>query len=104
MVILTDILLISLICVYITDISGAIEDFVEPMLAKLFKRPKVKLKKPWSCSRCQTFWLGLIYLAITCNFTLPYIAYVCLLSMLAPIFNNILCMVMEALVKLTNAF
>lgn len=102
MKILIDLLLICLICVYITDISGALEDLVEPMLAKLLKAPKVKLRKPFNCSRCQTFWLGLLYLLITWHITFPYIAYVCLLSMLAPLFNNILCMIMELLIKLTN--
>lgn len=97
-----DLLLITLIIVYIIDISGAIEDLVEPALAKIFHKSKVRLKKPWSCSRCMTFWLGLIYLLITWNITIPYIFYVCMLSMLTPFFNNVLCLLLEALNKLTD--
>lgn len=41
-----DLLLVTLIIVYIIDISGAIEDLVEPALAKIFHKSKVRLKKP----------------------------------------------------------
>lgn len=102
MTILIDLLLVTLIIVYIIDISGAIEDLVEPLLAKLFHKSKVRLKKPWSCSKCMTFWIGLIYLLITMNFTIPYIFYVCMLSMLTPFFNNVLTLLLEALIKLTD--
>lgn len=97
-----NLLLLTLIIVYIIDISGAIEDLVEPILRKWFKNPMAKLKKPWSCSRCMTFWLGLLYLIVTWNITFPYIAYVCLLSMVTPFFNNLLCLVLETLNKLTD--
>lgn len=99
---LINLLLITLIIVYIIDISGAIEDLVEPLLGKIFKKTKVKLKKPWSCSRCMTFWLGLFYILIMSHFTLPYIFYVCMLSMLTPFFNNVLTLLLEALIKLTD--
>lgn len=99
---IVNLFLLTLIIVYIIDISGAIEDLVEPLLGKIFKNPRVKLKKPWSCSRCMAFWLGLIYLLITWNITLPYIAYVCFLSMLTPFFNNVLCLLLETLNKLTD--
>ena len=102
MTILIDLLLVTLIIVYIIDISGAIEDLVEPLLAKLFHKSKVRLKKPWSCSKCMTFWIGLIYLLINMNFTIPYIFYVCMLSMLTPFFNNVLTLLLEALIKLTD--
>lgn len=102
MTILIDLLLVTLIIVYIIDISGAIEDLVEPLLAKLFHKSKVRLKKPWSCSKCMTFWIGLIYLLITMSFTIPYIFYVCMLSMLTPFFNNVLTLLLEALIKLTD--
>lgn len=102
MTILIDLLLVTLIIVYIIDISGAIEDLAEPLLAKLFHKSKVRLKKPWSCSKCMTFWIGLIYLLITMNFTIPYIFYVCMLSMLTPFFNNVLTLLLEALIKLTD--
>lgn len=100
--ILIDLLLVTLIIVYIIDISGAIEDLVEPLLGKIFHKSKVKLKKPWSCSRCMTFWIGLLYLLITWNITIPYIFYVCMLSMLTPFFNNVMALLLEALNKLTD--
>lgn len=97
-----DLLLITLIIVYIIDISGAIEDLVEPMLAKIFHKQKVRLKKPFSCSKCMSFWVGLFYLVVTWDITIPYIFYVCMLSMLTPFFNNVLCLLLETLNKLTD--
>ena len=97
-----ELLLITLMIVYIVDISGAIEEMVEPMLARILKVKRVKLKKPWSCSRCLTFWVGMIYLLVTWTISIPYMAYVCLLSMLTPFFNNLLLMLYEKLNKLTD--
>lgn len=97
-----NILLITLILVYIIDISGAIEQLVEPTLAKIIKAKRVRLKKPFSCSRCMSFWIGLLYILITWQISIPMIAYVCLMSFLTPFFNNVLSLIMELLMRLTN--
>ena len=97
-----ELLLITLMIVYIVDISGAIEEMVEPMLARILKVRGVRLRKPWNCSRCLTFWIGMLYLLVTWTISIPYMAYVCLLSMLTPFFNNLLLMLYEKLNKLTD--
>lgn len=97
-----NLILIQLIIVFIIDLSGFIEDGIEPMLAKLFHKPKVRLKKPWSCSLCLTTWIGLIYILIKGCFTIPMIGYVLLLAYLTPIAYNLLIMVKEALIKITT--
>lgn len=97
-----NLLIIQLIIVFVIDLSGFIEDGIEPLLGKIFKNPKVKLKKPWSCSLCMTTWIGLLYLLITGHFTIPMIGYVLLLAYLTPIANNLLIMIKEALTKITN--
>ena len=97
-----NLLVIQLIIVFIIDLSGFIEDGIEPMLGKIFKKSKVRLKKPWSCSLCLTTWIGLIYILIKGCFTIPMIGYVFLLAFLTPIANNLLIMVREALIKITN--
>lgn len=94
--------ILQLIIVFIIDLSGVIEDGIEPMLAKFFKQRKVKLKKPFCCSLCMTTWIGLIYILIKGCFTIPMIGYVLLLAFLTPIANNLLIMVREALIKITT--
>ena len=75
--------LIAVICVFIVDISGVI-DSLKSAIKWLLTNGKMKNSnydlKPLSCSLCMTFWIGLIYLLCTSNFTISYIAFVCLLS------------------------
>ena len=97
-----NLLILTMIIVYVIDLSGFIQDGVEPMLAKLFHQRQVRLKKPWSCSRCMTLWIGLLYVLIFCHITIPIIGYVFLLSFLTPVFNNMLITIYEWLLKLTN--
>ena len=97
-----NLLIIQLIIVFVIDISGFIDEGIEPALAKILKQKKVKLKKPFSCSLCMTTWIGLIYILIYGSFTIPMIGYVFLLAYLTPIAYNFLLMVMEALTKITN--
>lgn len=95
-------LIIQLIIVFVIDLSGFIEDGIEPALARIIKKKKVKLKKPFSCSLCMTTWIGLIYILIYGCFNIPMIGYVLLLAYLTPIANNLLIMIKEALTKITN--
>lgn len=97
-----NLLIIQLIIVFVIDISGFIDEGIEPALAKILKQKKVKLKKPFSCSLCMTTWIGLIYILIYGSFTIPMIGYVFLLAYLTPIAYNFLLMVREALTKITN--
>lgn len=79
-------LLIQLICVLITDVAGAPEDMLEPLVKKLTGSKVGKLAdRPWKCSLCQTFWTGLIYLLVTGNFTLVNFTLVLLVACLTPV-------------------
>jgi len=95
--ILINLLLIQLIIVYILDLSGVVNDGIQPFFIKHFKH-KMR-SKPFLCSRCQTFWIGLTYIIIVHQFTLPYIAYVCLLSFLTPVAQGMLWGIYDALVR-----
>lgn len=99
MMIILKLILIQAVVVYIIDLSGAIEDLVEPLLARIFNRKSVRLKKPFSCSTCTTWWLGLLYIAINSRFTIPYIALTALLSWLTPVMKNLLIVIKELLIK-----
>lgn len=79
-----NIILITLIIVYIWDISGFVQSVKRLILKKLtgLSRPdpdKVSWK-PFDCSRCMTVWIGLTWLLICHQFTIPYIAFVMLMS------------------------
>lgn len=103
---LINLLLISCLVVFVIDLSG----FVDEIVSRLYKKyvgvgdyhlilPKLK---PFSCSLCSTFWAGLIYLLITHSFTIPYIAYVCLLAFLTPITGDLLTLIKDTLTKIIN--
>lgn len=101
--ILINLLIIQFIIVFIADISGFIDDGIEPMLGRIFKMKYFKLKnKPFKCSLCLCTWIGLIYILITGNFTIPMIGYVLLLAFLTPVAYNLLIGLKEFLIKITN--
>ena len=82
-------LLITLVVCFIVDISGVIDSIRNGLARVIYRRTKVKVEpstlslKPISCSLCSTWWCCLIYLAVTGNFTLPYIAVSAVLAMTA---------------------
>lgn len=85
MMILLNLFILQLIIVFIVDLSGVMT-YVKKRIWKWLKGEKPYKDfelKPFGCSLCMTFWVGLIYLLITHSFTIPYIAYVCLLAFLA---------------------
>ena len=103
MEILLNLLIIQFIIVFIADISGFMDDGVEPLLGRIFKIKHFKLKtKPFKCSLCLCTWVGLIYILIKGCFTIPMIGYVLLLAFLTPVAYSILIDIRELLLKITN--
>lgn len=93
----TDILFLSLIVIYIVDVSG----FTDSWLAA-FSRwlgHTVTSVKPFSCSLCMTWWAGIVYLLATGRFCLPLIAYVALFSFLSFPISEFLIFIKETLLK-----
>lgn len=97
--------LIAAIVVFIVDISGAV-DSLKSGLKWILTKGKMKNSdyqlKPLDCSLCMTFWSGIIYLLITKNFTLPYLAFVCLLSCFSGIIKSSILLVEDILIKITQ--
>lgn len=98
--------LLTCIIVFIIDISGFVDEIVKRIYDKYIKvgdyhtlLPKLK---PFTCSLCSTFWIGLIYLLITSQFNILMIGYVCLLAFLTPIIGDIFILVKDALNKIIN--
>ena len=95
-----NLLIITLMIVYVLDISGFVDDGIQPFFRKHFKG---QLKtKPFLCSLCMSHWIGLLYIIITGTFSIPMWGYVCLLSLLTPVFYNLLIGLREFLLKITS--
>lgn len=105
-----ELLCLSSIIVFILDLSG----FVPYWENKIYKWSvgvyppldydwtRFPLVKLLSCSLCQTFWVGIIYLLITQHFTIFNLGYVALLAFLTPIIKDTLFLVREAFNNLLN--
>lgn len=100
-----DLILIQLIIVYIIDLSGAVESF-KLFISKILTKGKIQTTnfdlKPFTCSLCMTWWIGLIYLLICHSFTIPYISLVALLSYLTPLSSSILLLIKDLVIFLVN--
>ena len=83
--ILINILLISFIVVFIVDISGIVDTIKYWIWKKYVKYGdyhNLQLK-PFSCSLCMTWWVNIIYIIAIGEFTIPYIAFITLCSLLS---------------------
>lgn len=81
-----NLLLIQLICVLLTDVAGVPDDMLEPLVKKLTGAKVGRLPdRPFKCSLCQCFWIGLIYLLVTGNFTIVNFTLLLTVACLTPI-------------------
>lgn len=103
--VIINLVLIAFICVFIVDISGAI-DSLKSGLKWLFTRGKMTGSdyrlKPFDCSLCSTFWCSLIYLLIIGSFELKYVAIVCILCTFCPIIKNTIYLLEDSITKIIN--
>ena len=97
-------LLITLIIVFIVDISGAIEHLVYPLVKRLLKIPKTsRIEIPLiSCSLCMTFWSGLIYIVCMGEFTLLNIFFVCVCAFLTTHIKDLFILIRDILTIIQN--
>ena len=93
-----NLLLIAFLCVFIIDFSGVIES-IEAVLKKWVNNPFVHIPKPFSCSLCSTWWLGIIYLICVGGLTLVNTAYVAFLAALTPVILRSLYLIRDVLDK-----
>lgn len=83
-----NLILIQWIVVFIVDISGAVDTlktFISGILTKGYIHTSDYRLKPIDCSLCTTFWISLIYISITHQFSFAYIAFICFLSAVTPL-------------------
>lgn len=84
-----DTLGIAWLCVFIIDYSGIIES-MERGIAKAIGFPTVHIPKPFSCSLCSTWWLGLSYLIWTKDVSIPNLCWVGFCAAITPEISAVL--------------
>lgn len=100
MEVLLNIFLIALCCVIIIDYLQFFES-IKPVLSKLFGF-NVRIVKPFSCSTCSTWWIGLIYLIIVSQVSIANITLLLLISACTPLMENLLRNVIDAVGIIIN--
>lgn len=99
-------LLITFVVVFIIDNSGVIDSikrWIWKRYIKIGDYNNITLK-PFDCSLCSTWWINLIYIAITGKFTIPYIAFCALLSLLASNIADFQRWIKDTLTTIINLF
>lgn len=87
-----DLFFITTIICFIIDISGIIES-IEWWLSK-WLNVNCKIPRPFSCSLCMTFWIGLIWISIF-DFTLLNLVFVCLFATLSENISNFILIIKQ---------
>jgi hypothetical protein len=95
--------LIAVITVCIIDISGFVNS-IKSALNKVITKRKFSNSnysiKPFDCSLCMTFWIGLIYLIIYNSVSLINITVLLLIAISTPIINDIIRLIQDLITKL----
>ena len=95
-----DLLFLTLVVVFIVDLSG----FTDSWLSAFSKwlGHTVRDFKPFTCSLCMTWWTGIVYLLVTGQFSIPLLAYVALLAFLSFPIRDFFIFIKELLLKWIN--
>lgn len=96
-------LLLQFICVCIIDVTGAVDDMLTPLVRRITGSRIGHVGKPFSCSTCMTFWTGVIYLLIKGAFTIPNLAYVLALAIMAPVTYLLIYLVKDVVTKIIDS-
>lgn len=97
--------LISIIVVCIVDISGFV-DTVKSTISKILTNGKFNTAdytlKPFDCSLCMTFWIGLIYLIIYHQLTLLNTSILLLIAVSTPIINDVIRLIQDLINRIIS--
>lgn len=100
-----NLLFIQFIVVFIIDLSGFVDTIKKKLSSILTNKRIIKADfriRPFDCSLCTMFWAGLIYLIATHQFTIPMIAFVCLLAITTTITKDIYYTIHDLICKVLN--
>lgn len=102
---LLNLFLIALVSVLIIDISGFIDSF-KLLISKWLTKSKFQSNqfriKPFDCSFCMTFWVGLIFTLAVGQFTLLNLATILLMAYMTEPIKQLLILVKDLLIKLID--
>lgn len=96
-----NILCLAVVVIYIVDISG-ITDSIKWALGR-WLNIKVGRIKPFDCSLCMTWWVGLIYIIAAGEFSIYTLLCVAMVSALSTPIGNIITLMRELLSAGINA-
>lgn len=94
-----NLVLIAAVVCFVVDVSGVVDSikkFVWKTFAKGVGDYHTLSLKPFSCSLCSVWWAGLIYILAVGKFTIPYVAFVALLSLLSSKITDLEIWLMDA--------
>lgn len=100
-----ELVLISIMICFIVDLSGITGSIKWLLWERVFNKignPENIKMKPFDCSLCMTFWVGIIYLIVCGSFSLPYLFEVCVLSLLSKNITGFLRWTQDALISIEN--
>ena len=103
--IVLELILLSLIIIFIIETSG-FGNSVKYGIWKWFLFPKYPISsipdRPFFCTLCMTWWVGLIYLLIINQLTLPHIVILAVISYLTDVMDSLLRLLKDLLVKVID--
>lgn len=99
-----NLLIIAIIIVFCIDLSGGMDHLNRWVWSKLYKGIKyVDWSIPlFGCSLCMTWWIGLLYILITSQFSILMVGYIALLAFMTPIIKDIMILLKDASTKLID--
>lgn len=100
-----DLIMLTTIIVYILDISGVSND-IKSFISKILTKGKIQTVdyelKPWLCSKCMSFWCGLVYLLVCDKFCLSSVCLVCMCSYMTMPIKDFLLLIKDLFTKVIN--
>lgn len=87
-------LILTLIVVYIVDVSGFTESWRD-LLARKLKVQRLRPLPPFDCGKCATFWACLILASVRGEFSLLTMASSCAASLLSITISQLLLFIRE---------
>ena len=95
-----DLILVAFITIYIVDLSGFTDTWLQFLSA--YKDKRITELKPFSCSLCMVWWVCLAFLLMSAKLSLPMVAFIALLSFLSAPIGQFLVFLREGLNKVVN--
>jgi hypothetical protein len=99
-----NLLLIGIIITFVLDTSGFYGEFTS-IISGWMTNGQIKkpiMIKPFCCSLCMTFWIGLVYIIISGGFSILNLAYLCLVAYMTPIYNDLMILLRDTITKIIN--